>query len=283
MNKIVVSMLAGGALLGQTAICSAVQFANFTEASGNGFVYNGKPPVGPGSGASTLTGTGIPVNFYYQSILGGDLTGHATTGIDYVGDLTISGSATTGEVPKNSHQNAFDSLTITITATNTAANVAAGLYNTVTHTGLVLLQVTAGTATSSSNPNGFAGSLMAVDGQGSAGLTGSNPVGSDDSFADFVAFSSQAIDTSKLLSQAYGLSFSNINTNTGGVKYTSYNQNYPGPPPIPPLELRYLNNFTASGGGTFSADTAVPEPGTMGLLFGALVSCSAIGLRRRRK
>jgi len=273
-------MLAGGALLGQTAICSAVQFANFSEGPGpNGFVYKGKPPVGPGSGASTLTGTGIPVTFFFQSVLGGDLTGHATTNVDYVGDLTISGSATTGEVPKNSHQNAFDSLTITITATNTANNVAAGLYNTMTNTGVILLQMTAGTATGTSSQDGLAGTLLAVDGQGSATLSGSNPVGGDNTDADFVSFSSQAIDTSKLLSQAYSLGFSNVKP---GVSYTRYNQNYPTPTP-PPLELRYLDNFNASGAGTFSADSAVPEPGTMGLLFGALVSCSAVGLRRRRK
>jgi hypothetical protein len=275
MKKHLVTWLVGGAILGQASASFAVQFANFgQQLSTNGFYYTGVKPAG----TSTLTngpgGSSVPVNFFFQDLLGGDLPGvTATTNVDYVGLLTINASATAGENPVHSFQNKLDALKLTITAANNATNVAAGLYNPITQTGKILLMVTAGQATNPANPKTFGGLLTAQDATGSAGIQGGNPPGESDNFADFVNFTSQAINVNGLTHQAYGLTFTEVSG--GGPNYTKYQ---PGP-----FGLRYLDTFNANGVGTFSAQPSVPEPGTLALAVGSLISFSVVGLRRRRK
>jgi len=242
-----------GSLLALTARhAAAVAVATFSQTSSNFSTnYTGVTPPG----ASTLTGSGIPVAFTFQSLGNGVTSGTPVVGKTYTGLLTYNSSAfTQGEVPFGSFKNPADSLMYTITSTGTN-------FGDITP-GKILLKTTAIT----SGPF-VAGTLLAVPSTLSATLAGSDVTGFGGD-QTIVTLTSDIINTTGFTDESYGLSFV---TNTA-LSYTTYGGPF----------AEYLNTFHATVSGNFGATTtSVPEPGATALLVGCVLSGSLLRFRRR--
>jgi hypothetical protein len=112
----------------------------------------------------------------------------------------------------------------------------------------------------------FTGNLAGVQGAHSAGLAGS------DAASDLVHFSSDFFDFSTSTDNSLALSFSSVNTATGGGLALGAGN--------------FFESFTTSGSGTFSSnfhtgEEMVPEPST--LVLAALGIIGAVGVAYRRK
>lgn len=265
IHKILQCALVGSMLLGSVSASQAasVTFAQFVLGAGstaNPFTYTG---VNPLTGVSTLTGTAIPVSFDFISTLGGTIGGATVSPYGAIAaTLTFTGTATQGENPTFSFQNPFDTTNFTFTAISNAQNIANGVA------GKVLLAGQSGSVNS-----GAGGILTAVDGLASPVFNASNPAGKGyipGNPASSVLFTSAVINTNNLIEQNFSLGFSSaITGGVSGVKYSNYTNG------------RYLNTFTAAGGGTFAA-ASTPEPSVLAVL-GAMGVGGAFGLRRRRR
>ncbi len=263
LKKTYTTLLAGSlltAMAGATQAAS-VTFAQFTEGAsdGNAFQYTDTAHGVGGTGTLTNIAGGIDTTFTFQNALKG-LGGGFSLNTGY--DATLFITATISSNSLDHITNDLDGLTFKFVA-------GAGTPNP----GKILLQGTAGTMT----PGGsaFGGTLFAQQLLSSAVSNGSNLPGQSSTATQFVKFNSDVLDTSGLTEENYAFSFTSIFdtiVNSAGAHYTSMGLFGPF----------VLDSFQAAGTGTFAATSPVPEPGSMALAVGALLSFGGLRLRRRK-
>jgi hypothetical protein len=251
MNKVFSTLLAGTMLLGSACASNAVTFAILsTSNTGYPFTYTQS-----GTGG-TLTGTDPDASVTFTNLLGGATVPGVSTLTTYAATLTVSETdstaVTAGAFP-------IDGLSLTYTAVGGPL------------AGDVLLKITAGIDTLGQGAMDTQGGVFSVpNNQPVATLAGGND---SHSFTapEFVQFTSGVIDTAGITEEGYSLSLT-------AQSLLSYTGTFPGP--------QYLasNNFLIGGQLTaVPAPPTTPEPGALGLAVGALVSLTALSLRRRRK
>jgi hypothetical protein len=252
MNKLYTTLIAGSLLVGMAVAGNAATFSyNFLETDGIPLSYS-YSQVSGNTYALTGSTSNIAILFagpatYENGIT--ELTPYSAT-------LTISAVETLGDGGTPNSQEKLDSLT----ATFSNINGVAGNFFTVT----------AGTGTA-----GQAGVLSAQAGTSSGGFAGSTTVAPPGTAPDNVMFASNVVDTSDFSFDSYSFT---ITLAPGDVfTYT---------PRPAPSTVDDLDPFTASltGGGSSTIPTppTTPEPGSIGLAVGALVSFSMLRLRRRK-
>jgi hypothetical protein len=253
MKTVMTGLALGGLLLSLTPACHALQFANASQiGSTNTFKWAATGPEN--GGVLTVSGKKNWTFQYQPDATAFGLTG-LTTGVQYVADLTFTAKAS---LPAQQlgflNMQDFDSVTwefkLDDTTHLTAAQQAA--FN-----GKTLLKVAY---------SGFPGGTMAGNDTSvlsSPTFTAQQPI----TPVNYASFFLTTISTS--IDQNYSYSLSNASSFKFKVDAAD------------PFGGGIVKNFTASGTGTFSADLAVPEPGTVGLSVGLAVSGMLVGLRRR--
>jgi hypothetical protein len=247
MSKLYTTLLTGSMLAAVACVGNAATFSyNFLETDSIPTAFTYAHTTGT---TYTLTGSTTETSVIFS----GSYTGAATPGTPYAATLTITAVESEGDLPNPHAQELLDS--VTATWKFTSGNIAGDTFT-----------VTAGLAAP-----GNAGVLSALSGTSSGGFSGSNTSGT---LPNNVAFSSTGgaiTDTSAFSDQSYSFTLA-LPTGTA-FAYT--------PRPFP-SSVSDLNGFVASLTGGGVATSPVPEPGSVALAIGGLVSFSALRLRRRR-
>jgi len=264
-NALTLSCTAGILAVASVLPVSAGTFAQFIQQAGNNaFSLTAPSSLGPPPTGQVLSTTGLPVFFQFKNSPDGPIAS-APLNVDIAAILTFTTSSVGGAIPSGTQAiEAFAPVTFSFIAVG-QPGVAAG-SNLLT-----------GTTTFFSPPppppavNGF-NALAGTLGASSATFSGSdvniNMAGNPTApIAQRVNYSSAYIDFTSAFNKAFAYSFSSVQP----IYSVS------GPPPG-----GFINPFTASGTGTFSA-VAVPEPGAVAMLAGLGVTGSLFACRRLRR
>ncbi len=252
MNKLYTTLLAGSLLVGVAGAGSAATFSfNFFETDGipTAFTY-----AQVSGNTYSLTGTTPETSIIFSGPAAG-----AYANTPFQANLSVSIVESQGDAFSAHQQELVDSVTYTFTGTS-------GIFTGKTFT------VTAGDGIPG---GGTAGILSAAIGASTGGIAGSNVLNSgvpSTSVPDNVMFSSSAFSTTGWTFQNYSLT---LTLPTGSAfSYTPQGLFLPN----------NLDPFIASltGGGVATTPTSTPEPGSMALAVGALVSFGALRTRRRK-
>jgi len=265
MKKVLASLAVAGLMMGQVAVAHAATFANYSGTSTStppGVQLVNSFTAGPTWNSSTLGSVGPGgedlVNFhilpgsYESALVTPAVAAILNSGVKADFSWTAKASlANGGAANPTSLQQFYYSVSLTVTAVG--APPVAGESNLLTMTVTSPLINAAGLLSTSSVP---ASSL-------SFG-------GHDDTFGTVVTFTSDYVNFGGASQKAYAWGFSGVTPQT--TVQTSG-----------PFTPGYFTNFVAEEAGTFSAifPSAVPEPGTLSMLFGLGISGSLF-LRRRR-
>jgi hypothetical protein len=259
MKNVFKTLVASSLLVGivNCANAAVVQVADFTS-HGFNFTYSG------GANA-TLTGSAA-ANFEFDDLLGGAINGYNPVIGAYL-TATLTVTANFSLPSSNLADNPIDSLTMSFIGASPG------------FVGADLLTITTGYATAGPGPAGQGGNLNAVgvpgpttpdNGSTSSSILASND-GTTSTQAPYVEYTSNVINTL----EGHGLSDENVAlalTANLGAEYKAS-----GP------FAAFLDATKYTIAGNLAANTPVPEPGSVALAMGAVVSLSALRLRRRRK
>jgi hypothetical protein len=260
MNKIYTTLLAGSLLVGVAAASNAGTFTfQFGETDNTPSVFS-YTSIAPGSTVSMLTGSTTEGYVLFS----GDVPtptpvtppGPATAFVPLAAKIILTVRDSQG-FPANTGGGFVDSVDLKFLSEGVGPEPAA---NTL------LLEVKAG----STNPSmtGTGGTLLAdnTDNTGSiSGSTGNN--------VTFISFNSNYLNFSGFSNDGY-----TIGLNLPGTNTFSY---LPTTPFTPPYYLQpFMANIAGLGHGTPPPTT--PEPGSVALAVGVLVSFGGLRLRRRK-
>jgi hypothetical protein len=270
-NALTLSCTAGILAIASVLPASAGTFAQFIQQVGNNaFSLTAPSSLGPPPTGQVLSATGLPVFFQFKNSPDGPIAS-APLNTDILATLTFTTTSVSGAIPVGANQaiEQFSPVSFSFIATGQT------IGSFVIPAGTNLLT---GTTTFFSPPppppvvNGF-NSLSGTLGGSSATFSGSdvniNQAGNPTApIAQRVNYSSAYIDFTTAFNKAFAYSFSSVQP----IYSVS------GPPPG-----GFINPFTASGSGTFSAVQAVPEPSAVAMLAGLGVTGSLFAFRRLRR
>jgi hypothetical protein len=257
MNKLYTTLLAGSLLVGVAAASNAAAISyNFFETDSV-----------PTPFAYTYSGTGTTYDFSgfttETDILFGSSIGSVVGNVPYSATLSVFFVTSEGSFPGD--LTPIDTLVATFKANP------GGPFPTNTN----ILTLTAGTT----GTPGEGGTLNAPDGFTSGAFFGSNPPTPPingqpiPTEPDNVVYTSALFSTAGFINQSYSFTLtlppgSSFSYSTSG-------------PPLFSSQLNPFPNSSITGGGVLTA-TTTPEPGSVALAVGALVSFGALRLRRRK-
>jgi hypothetical protein len=254
MNKVYTTLLAGSLLVGVAGASDAATFSyNFFESDGIPLAYNYAHVSGT---TYALTGSTSEIDLVFA---GNTPLGALSVGTHYSVTLSVSLVESSGDLANPLQQQTIDSITETFVG------------NAGPFAGMTLLKLTAGSPPIPDR----AGVLNAPNGQNTGGFNGSNTAATFGApvfgTVDNVVYTSDFFSTAGWTFQGYSDA---IQLAPG--KSFSYT---PRPGLFQPDDL---DPFTASLQGGGQATTPVPEPGSIALATGGLISFMALRLRRRK-
>jgi hypothetical protein len=245
------TLVASSLLIGivSSAKATTVVVADFSEAT-FAFTYSG-------GNSATLTGS-VGTTLRFDNLLGGPIGGYnpvVGTFIPVTETITANFSLASSDLTNTP----IDKLTLSFTGTSGA------------FAGVNLLTVTTGEATNASAGAGLGGTLSLANNSNSGAINASND-GTSFTAAPYVKYSSSVIDTL----EGAGLTEEDLSLSVNSQSLASYSTTpFSG----------YLNSnvFVITGSLLADVPATTPEPGSVAVATGAMVSLGILRLRRRRK